>query len=328
LWAPTYNLTLSTICQPSSSGYFIMPPSQPWGLVSLDWSVAKSIWSKNGLHNGTIEATSREGCRMIKAASPNTKCFLYHNMELALESIESQRAVMYDATKAGYFLQFTDGAGHANGTIYNERQEPGDQYFWNFSSPDASDYYISSVLASIAYPETDGSFTDDVTGLPAEHGAAPGNMKLSAADVQRLQFDTSVANGRLIDQAVAAGKYIWAAFGDSDGVSAGPTASTCATWMHERCNDAWQARATTQAFDKAAVNQSIASFLIVRPPIGFIGFGWESDMRDWRAEFLWQVGEPQGACAELSPTLFTRAWTYGNATLDCATFTATVPTAN
>ena len=265
---------------------------------------------------------------MIKAASPNTKCFIYHNMELALESMESQRAVMYDPTKASYFLQYTDGQGHTNGTIYIENGGPGNQFFWNFSNPLSADYYISSVLASIAYPETDGSFTDDVTGLPAEHDAAPGNMKLSAADVQRQQFDTSVANGRLIDEAVAAGKYIWAAFGNQDGVGGGPSASTCAAWMHERCNDAWQARATTQAFDNNAVNQSIASFLIVRPPSAYIGFGWESDMRNWRPEFLWQVGEPQGACAELSPTLFTRAWTYGNATLDCATFTATVPTAN
>ena len=145
-WAPVWNLTMSTICQPSSSGYFVPPVDKPWGLVSLDcawrrlrrWlcsvaraaagtescnprasdqyvclpvdcnlagSVAKSIWAKDGLHNGTIEETSRQGCRLIKAASPQTKCFIYHNMELALESMESQRAVMYDASKADFFLQ-------------------------------------------------------------------------------------------------------------------------------------------------------------------------------------------------------------------------------
>ena len=108
----------------------IAPPAHTAG------SVAKSIWGKNGLHNGTIEATSREGCRLIKAVSPQTKCFIYHNMELALESMESQRAVMYDASKADYFLQYTDGQGNRNGTIYNERQVPGDQYFWNFSNPE------------------------------------------------------------------------------------------------------------------------------------------------------------------------------------------------
>ena len=47
-------------------------------------------------------------------------------VELALESIESQRAAMYPGEPSydpDLFLQY------ANGTIYNERQEPGDQYF-------------------------------------------------------------------------------------------------------------------------------------------------------------------------------------------------------
>ena len=304
-----------------------MPPSQPWGLVSLDWSVAIDIWSKNGLHNGTIEATSREGARMIKAASPNTKVFIYHNMELALESMESQRAVMYDPSKANYFLQYTDGNRNKNGTIYNERSVPGDQFFFDYRVPEAAEYYISSVLASIDYPETDGTFTDDVTGLPAEHASAPGRMKLSPAEVNDIQFATSVANGQLIDRAVAAGKYVWAAFKNQDGVGAGPTAKTCADWMRSRCTASHQTIATTQAFDTAHVNVSIASFLVVRPPIGYLGFGWESDMRNWRPEFLWQVGEPQGLCAEGRPNIFSRAWTYGVASVDCNTFVGIVPTA-
>ena len=47
-WAPVWNLTMSTICQPSSAGYFVPPADKPWGLVSLDWSVAKDVWAKNG----------------------------------------------------------------------------------------------------------------------------------------------------------------------------------------------------------------------------------------------------------------------------------------
>lgn len=200
-----------------------------------------------------------------------------------------------------------------------------DQYFWNYSNPDAASYYISSVLASINYPETDGSFTDDVTGIPAEHPNAPAGTGLTPAGVAAMQLATSVANQQLIDAAVAAGKYIWAAFGDQDGVGSGPTAGNCAAWMSSRCTPAWQTRATTQELDVANVNQSIAAFLVTRPPIGFIGFGWESDQRNWRPEFLWQVGEPQGECFQASPTLFTRAWSYGNASLDCASFTATIP---
>ena len=89
-----------------------------------DWSVARSIWNKNGPHAANIEAVSREGCRLLKANHSATKCFIYHNMELALESIESQRAAMYPGGAAynpALFLQYK------NGTIYNERGTPGDQ---------------------------------------------------------------------------------------------------------------------------------------------------------------------------------------------------------
>ena len=67
---------------------------------------------------------------MLKEAGLASRCFIYHNMELALEWLESQRLVMYDDTKADYFLQYTDGQGNKNGTIYNEPREEGDQFFW------------------------------------------------------------------------------------------------------------------------------------------------------------------------------------------------------
>ena len=78
---------------------------------------------------------SREGCRRLKASGKASRCFIYHNMELALSWEESQRAVMYDRSKAGYFLQYTDGQGHKNGTIYNEPIEFGDQFFWDYTNP-------------------------------------------------------------------------------------------------------------------------------------------------------------------------------------------------
>jgi hypothetical protein len=35
--------------------------------------------------------------------------------------------VMYDQSKAYWFLQYTDGNGHKNGDVYNEPGGPGDQ---------------------------------------------------------------------------------------------------------------------------------------------------------------------------------------------------------
>lgn len=53
----------------------------------------------------TCEATVAKNAALIKAMSPETKVFSYHNMELALESLESQNSVMYDPSKAYYFLR-------------------------------------------------------------------------------------------------------------------------------------------------------------------------------------------------------------------------------
>ena len=81
-------------------------------------------------------------------------------MELALEWLESQRAVMYDPTKAAYFLQYP------NGTIYNEPIAQGAQFFWDFRNTDATQYFVSSIAAVLASdPAVDGTFTDDVTGM-------------------------------------------------------------------------------------------------------------------------------------------------------------------
>lgn len=173
-------------------------------------------------------------------------------------------------------------------------------------------------MASIAYPEVDGTFADDV------NGHVPSALNLSAADIDVYRYHTSLANQMLVDAAVAAGKYVWAAFGAQDGVGDGPTATPRA-----RCTADWQrGRATTQAVDERAFNQSLAAFLVTRGPWAFLGFGGVSDMRDWRREFLWSVGEPTPAgavCAEAPAGVFSRQWTYGIAALDCNTWTARVP---
>ena len=98
--------------------------------------------------------------------------------------------------------------------------------------------------------------------------------------------------------------------------------------MRARCNAAWQSVATTQSIDTSNFNQSLAAFLVVRPPIAFLGYGWESDMKDWRSEFLWSVGEPtpSGAiCSEGPAGVFSRPWTHGVASLDCNAWRATIP---
>ena len=61
------------------------------------------------------------------------------------------------------------------------------------------------------------------------------------------------------------------------------------------------------------------------PPYGWIGFGWESDDRNWNDIFLLQAGEPMGLCSEAPPGVFSRPWTLGTASLDCNSWTASLP---
>jgi hypothetical protein len=148
---------------------------------------------------------------------------------------------------------------------------------------------------------------------------------MSTTDVALLQLATQAANAVLIDQAVAAGKYVWQAFGAQDGVGSGPTKDSCDAWMSARCGADYQLTAITQTIDNGNFNQSLASFLITRPPIAFIGYGWESDMSDWRSEFLWDVGAPSGLCVQAQTGVFTRLWSYGTVQLDCNKWTSAIP---
>lgn len=329
-----WDLTYSTVIEPGGDlapGYFVPPVDKPFGLISLDWSVASSIWCKDNQNESTVEATLTENCRRIKAVSPSTRCFMYHNLELVLQAFESQRAVMHDPSKADWFVQYTDGAGHKLGRIYNEPGGPGDQYFWDFRNAAAADFYISSVLALTADSAVDGVFTDDYEGFPLEHAYGPLNTNMSFSEVAELQFASLAVHGRLIAALAAAGKYNWQAMGGSyEGEYTGPgvpqDASGCAAFMRERCVPAWQDRTVMMPFyNNRNANQSLAAFLITRGPVAFVGSGWESGVAQWSPVFLYAVGGPKGLCLEESPGVFSRPWTSGTVSLDCNKWVAVIP---
>jgi len=248
-------------------------------------------------------------------------------MELGLEWLESQRAVMYDTP--AYFLQYQQGNPHGviPGTVYNEAREEGDQYFWDFRNVDAAAYFVSSVAASVADPAVDGTFTDDVTGVPAEHEEVQKNTGMSDAEIAALQYATQQASQNLITTLTLAGKYNYQAFGAQDGVNGGPTKGTCAAWVRERCAPAYQGRPMFIGMDNAPANanQTVAAFLVTRPPHGYIGWGWESDDRQWNDIFFLQAGTPAGLCVESPAGVFSRAWTAGTAVIDCNQWTASLP---
>ena len=289
-WAQ-WNLTLSTVIEPGSDdapGYFELNASRPFGLIALDWSVANSIWHHDDQNESTVEATLTENCRRIKLVSPATRCFLYHNLELGLQAFESNRAVMYDPSKAGWFVRV-----NGDGAIYNEPGGPGDQYFFDMRNADASAWYVDAVMKLVADPAVDGVFTDDYEGFPSEHDYAPLNTNTSYEAVAELQYASIATHGRLVAALAAAGKGQWQAMGagyQGEYVGGGVPhdAAGCAAFMRPRCAAEWQLRPFMQSFDRGAKNQSIASFLIARGPVAFLGSGWESG-NDVRGERAWRT---------------------------------------
>lgn len=179
-------------------------------------------------------------------------------------------------------------------------------------------------------------------GLPAEHPDVQAKIGMTDAQLEALRFATQSTSSTLIYALVAAGKYNWQAFGSHDTSAPRPppgrrsakgarnfrgavTPSTCAAAMRAGCAVTAQARPLLQHHDAAHANQSVASFLITRPPIAMLGYSWESDDRDWDPIFLLQAGEPLGLCSEGPTGVFSRQWSLGTAQLDCNTFTATLP---
>ena len=329
-WTVDWSLRNSTIAmpaQPDTNTFANFTPAAGhfWGAVSLDWTVGQGTWlNLSDLNASTCEASSAANCAALKAAGLVHRCGIYHNVELALQWIESARAVMYDATKAHWFLQYTDAAGNKNGTIYNEKRSQGDQFFIDWREPAAAAYFVSSIVDTLVALDVDMTFTDDRDGCCVEHPHVQAALNLSDADVAALAFATQQGGQLLATSLAAAGKTCWDCLnGDNLGVRpvAGPT---CATTMRALCDPGVQRRSMLMGFSHGPdFNQTLAAFLVTRPPVGFVGSRWQDDM--WSPLMNLDVGEPTTLCAETAPGVFARTWTRGVAALDCNTWTAELP---
>lgn len=317
IWPANWNLTEShgmSYIEPSRAVRFAANQSfikleRPQALVGLDWTVSVGEWftKQGGAKHAKCEAVSRENCRRIKAAGMAQRCCIYHNMELALGWLESQATAMDDPAKADYFLQYP------NGTVYAEDIVFGRQWFWDHRNEAASNYFVSSVVESLQGAEADCTFTDDTGGLPAEHPAVVGKIKMTPQELEELQRATAVSYDKLLVALVQAGKWDWQAFSTTPMF----TRNNCVSWMDSYCKPDRQKDMMIMA--AAATNVSIGAFLITRPPIGVMG-----TRADAPAFFL-QPGTPVGLCKREGPGVYSREWTNGVARLNCSSFTSILP---
>jgi hypothetical protein len=174
-------------------------------------------------------------------------------------------------------------------------------------------------------PYVDGTFSDDVTGVPAEHDNAPHNIGMSPLQLLELQNATAAYVQLAIDVLAAKGKYVWQALQGAadDGLAAGPSQSTCAAFMETVCAPTFQNVPMTMQWSTGST-QLLAAFLIGRGPVAYIGYGWNGGpLPDWDPLFDTDVGEPLALCEQAQPGVFSRKWSKGVATLDCNTWTGT-----
>ena len=227
----------------------------------------------------------------------------------------------------------------------------------------------------------DGTFLDDVQGLPREQAKAPGAMCLSDDEVADIKAWSHNTTQRVIEELVAVGKYVrrvdspwtgrgaaaacdvdipwrdtsrrrrgrdvgipwrrvattprrrrghsvetnarlryaWQAFGAYNDVGPAPTNDTadCIATMRGLCPPNDRPMTMKMGGDASSDRQAVAAFLVTRPRAAWLGFGWESDEKDWNPLFDLDVGEPLENCNETEPGVFRRAWSNGVAALDC-----------
>ena len=58
--------------------------------------IPHNVWQKNDQNLSTCEATSVAGCRALKQVSPGIRCFMFHNMELALQELALQELALQE----------------------------------------------------------------------------------------------------------------------------------------------------------------------------------------------------------------------------------------
>ena len=232
---------------------------------------------------------------------------------------------MYDPAKADFFLQYTDGQGRKNGTIFNSRRSEGDQYFIDWRNAEAAAYFVGSILAVVADPAVDGTHTDDREGLPNEHPTVAAQLNMSAADMAALQFATQAAGQYLATSLAANGKTCTDCLAGAYLANAPQPrrGSACAPAMRRLCQPGVQAQSMFFAFDGS--NETLAAFLVARSPLAYIGFQQGSSDASWSPLFELDVGAPLGLCTEGPVGVFTRPWSQGTAALDCNTWSGALP---
>ena len=112
-WAPTWDMSMSTVMMPcNTSGWFDPSLAAQYGIADFDWSNARAMWAnQRPMDDGARLITQ---AAMVKAANPKTHVWIYRNLVKALSWYAAVGEKLADPAYAGWFLRFRDGVAGSN----------------------------------------------------------------------------------------------------------------------------------------------------------------------------------------------------------------------
>ena len=118
-------MSLSTLVMTCNSSGFSNPErGAQFGVVSYDWSNAKSIWAANKPMD--CEELLLEQATRTKKLNPDTHVFVYRNLVKALPWFSSVRKKLNNPRYEGFFLKFAPNGTTANGSYHVPNCAPED----------------------------------------------------------------------------------------------------------------------------------------------------------------------------------------------------------
>ena len=233
---------------------------------------------------------------------------------------------------------------------------PPQEYLWDHRNATLRSWIINEFILGangLGNPNVSGFFLDDewsnTTGkvapwMPQPYGfcntySAIGgpteenfhcvdDMGLTQADTTAITDQWAITNGLVHQVLMGAGAWSWQQF---TGWST-PSAAQCASELRTICTAGaqwnyygravyhdWTTNGTTSPLPQPALD--IATFLLVRGPHWWLGYGWVGCgvSYDFPDALSVDYGEPVGTCAETAPNsnVFQRSWTKATARVDC-----------
>ena len=112
-WAPTYNMSLSTIVMPCNDSGPLDPQFfSQFGLVDIDWSHMKGVWANQ--HPMDSTGLMVKQAEVLKALNPQARYFVYRNLVKALSWYRDVGEKLADPAYSGWFLRFRAGVSGSN----------------------------------------------------------------------------------------------------------------------------------------------------------------------------------------------------------------------